>query len=201
MVGDVALAAIARAGYHAQVQMQPWARAQKRVSAGHDLLIIPLSRTPLREDSYTWIAPIMRMERAFFSLHHKVDSFAEAKRRFRLIGVGLGSAQHEILRTAGFPEEQLYPLTIGENPARLLELGRIDAWFNGVPESPYIWKRISQRPLLMGKPMAATDLYLACAKDCDPALVAHLRQAVEELRAEGTLQRLLDAYAAPAAPE
>ena len=71
MVGDVALAAIARAGYLSHIHVTPWARAQQRVSRGKNLLIIPLSRTPEREALYSWIAPIMPLERAFSASMHR----------------------------------------------------------------------------------------------------------------------------------
>lgn len=66
MVGEAVMTAIANAGYIAHVHVLPWARSQKHVSETQDILIAPLSRTPEREDRFTWIAPIMPMERAFF---------------------------------------------------------------------------------------------------------------------------------------
>lgn len=46
IVGDAALLALKRAGYRVRIRVEPWARAQKTVMDGRDLLIIPLSRTP-----------------------------------------------------------------------------------------------------------------------------------------------------------
>lgn len=194
MVGDVILLAMAKAGYVAHIHGLPWARAQKYVNEQQDLLIAPLSRTPEREHLFTWIAPIMPMERAFFSLDRQVSSFAEARKVYRLIGVGLGSAQEEILRTQGFSSEQIYPLIIGDNPAQMLLKGRIDAWFNGVPESQYIWPKVSERKLLMSPVMSKVDLYLACSRQCSAQLVQDLREAIETLRNDGTVARVQERY-------
>ncbi len=194
MVGDVILLAMAKAGYVAHIHGLPWARAQKYVNEQQDLLIAPLSRTPEREHLFTWIAPIMPMERAFFSLDRQVSSFAEARKVYRLIGVGLGSAQEEILRTQGFSSEQIYPLIIGDNPAQMLLKGRIDAWFNGVPESQYIWPKVSERKLLMSPVMSKVDLYLACSRLCSAQLVQDLREAIETLRSDGTVARIQKRY-------
>ncbi|MBO1542072.1 ABC transporter substrate-binding protein [Pseudomonas sp. OA65] len=194
IVGDVAVAAMTKAGYTVKVHVLPWARAQKHVSEEHDHLIAPLSRIPPREDRFTWIASIMPMERAFFSLDRRVSSFAQAKETYRKIGVGLGSAQEDILRAEGFSDEQIYPLAIGDNPAQMLLMGRIDAWFNGVPESRYIWPKVSKRKLLMSKVGSSADLYLACSKQCSPEMVVHLREAVDALRADGTVKRVHDLY-------
>lgn len=193
MVGDVALAAIARAGYLSHIHVTPWPRAQQRVSRGHNQLIIPLSRTPEREDLYTWIAPIAPLERAFFSLDTPVANFAEARQRYKRIAVGLGTAQMEVLKTEGFADEQIVSIKLGENPARMLELGRVDAWFTGVPEGLYLWPKSNNR-LQMSPVMTRSDMYLACSKRCDAKLLEDLRSAVEALRAEGTIQRMLETY-------
>lgn len=194
MVGEVIMQAIARAGYVAHVNVLPWARSQKYVSQKQDLLIAPLSRTPEREHQFTWIAAIMPMGRAFFSLDRQVKSFAEARQTYRVVGVGLGSAQEEILRAQGFSNEQIHPLTIGDNPAQMLLKGRIDAWFNGVLESRYIWKKVSQRKLLMSPIVSEADLYLACSKQCSAQQVQVLRKAVESLRQDGTFMQIQRRY-------
>lgn len=196
MVGDVTLAAIALSGRLGHIVVEPWPRAQRTVANGNNLLIIPLLRTPDREALYTWIAPIMPLERVFFSLDDPVQSFAEARQRYRRIGVGLGTAQVEILHRQGFSNDQVVCLRLGESPARLLEMGRIDAWFTGVPEGLYIWHRFSSssQSLRMSPVLASTDLYLACSKDCDPQLVAELRAAVLYLHNQGVSLRLRQAY-------
>lgn len=196
MVGDVALAAITQSGRLAEIIEEPWPRAQVTVANGKDLLIIPLSRTPEREALYTWIAPIMPLERAFFSLDEPVQSFAEARQRYRRIGVGLGTAQVGILQRAGFDEQQIVQLTLGENPAHLLNKGRIDAWFTGVPEALYIWERSAYRQdnLRMSPILASTELYLGCSKDCDAQLVKQLRATIRRLELEGVNLRLRQVY-------
>lgn len=196
MVGDVTLAAIALTGRLSHIAIEPWPRAQLKVAKGRNLLIIPLSRTADREALYTWIVPIMPLERAFFSLDEPVRSFAEARRRYRRIGIGLGTAQEEILRKEGFADEQIVSITLGDNPAKLLELGRIDAWFTGVPEGLYIWQKSASRTqvLRMSPALTSTDLYLACSRDCDPQLVEELRAAMQTLHDQGVSGRLRQVY-------
>ncbi len=194
IVGDIAVQAMTKAGYAVHIRVLPWARAQKHVSEERDRLIAPLSRIPSREDRFTWIASVMPMDRAFFSLERQVSSFAEAKETYQKIGVGLGSAQEDILRAEGFRDDQIHRLTIGDNPAQMLLMGRIDAWFNGVPESRYIWPKVSKRKLLMSPVNSHADLYLACSKQCSAKMVEALRDAVEALREDGTIDRVHDLY-------
>ncbi|MGA6104667.1 transporter substrate-binding domain-containing protein [Pseudomonas solani] len=200
IVGDATLLALKRAGYQVRILVAPWARAQKRTMEGRDILVIPLSRTPDREASYTWVAPIMELQRVFFTLDEPVKDFAEARARYRQVGVGLGTAQNEILRREGFDGGQIRSLVLGDKPAQLLEMGRIDAWFTGVPEALYIWPKVSHQRLRMSPPLAATDLYLACSLACNPQLVDDLRKAIEALRTDGSLKRIQARYLKDAQP-
>ncbi|SDY44387.1 ABC transporter substrate-binding protein [Pseudomonas sp. NFIX28] len=194
IVGDVVVRALKQAGYASEPRTLPWARAQKYAMEKTNVLLAPLSRTPERENHYTWIAPVMQMDRAFFSLEHKVADFDEARRRFKVIAVGLGSAQEEILRSKGFAPQQVYAMKIGENPAQLLLKGRVDAWFNGVQESRYIWQRVSSRPLLMSPPLVSHELYLACSRVCDADVVAQLAKAIDAMRRDGTVEQIKSRY-------
>ncbi|GAB7532943.1 hypothetical protein PS3A_53590 [Pseudomonas sp. 3A(2025)] len=194
IVGDATLKAAALAGYDLHLLTLPWSRGQRTVQLGEDLLIIPLSRTPDREANYTWIAPIMSMDRAFFSLDKRVETFEQARQTYRRIAVGMGSAQEQKLRDEGFSDEQIYSLKIGDNPAQMLLLGRVDAWFNGVPESRYIWRGVSSKPLLMSPVLMTTDLYLACSKTCNETMIQRFRKAVDTLRGDGTIERIVDEY-------
>ena len=194
IVGDATLLALKRAGYRVRIRVEPWARAQKTVMDGRDLLIIPLSRTPEREAHYTWVAPVMALDRVFFSLDEPVKSFEEARQRYRQIGVGLGTAQSDILHREGFADEQIRHLVLGDKPAQLLLMGRIDAWFTGVTEGLYIWPQITDRKLYMSPPLATTDLYIACSRQCDPQLTDAVAHAMQALRDEGWVQRIQKHY-------
>jgi polar amino acid transport system substrate-binding protein len=201
IVGEVTVKAAALAGYDLHPQALPWARSQRIVQTGKNQLIIPLSRTPGREDQYTWIAPVMTMDRAFFSLDKRVETFEQARQTYGRVAVGMGSAQEQVLRDEGFSAKQIYSLKIGENPAQMLLLGRVDAWFNGVPETRYFWPQVSDRPLLVSPALMKSDLYLACSKICDPTMVDDLRKAIESLRKDGTVRRITDAYLAKLAAQ
>lgn len=193
MVGDVALAAISRAGYLSRLPLKPWPRAQQHVSRGHNMLIAPMPRTPERAELFTWIAPIMLIERAFFSLDTPVANFVEARERYRRVAVGHGTAQQEVLKQQGFSDEQIVSLKLGDSPPRMLELGRIDAWFTSVPEGLYQWSG-SPNKLKMGPVLSSEQLYLACSKHCDTVIVEQLRQSVTDLQRKGVVKTLQDAY-------
>lgn len=192
ITGDIAIMALQRAGYRAVVENAPWPRAQKRTQEARDVMIVPLSRTLEREEHFTWVANIQPLYRAFFTLGNPVSSLEEARQRYRLVAVGLGSAQEEILRRAGFTSDQLYPLKLGDRPIQLVRRGRVDAWFTTELEGRHQWD--SGPALAMSALLAPLDMYIACSLQCDPHLVQSVHDALEGMRADGSLQRIIERY-------
>ena len=194
LFGDIALEALDKAGYRVTIKSDPVLRVTSRLREEENLLFTPFSRTPDREDHYTWVASVMPLPRAFFSFTEPVQDFEQARMLYKRIGVGVGTAQEEILLRHGFSPSQIYPLKLGDTPIKLLELGRIDAWFTVVPEGKYDWGRSNAKPLLMSPEMAITDMFLVCSKRCDTTLVEALRHAMDALRADGSIARIQARY-------
>ncbi len=195
MVGDVVLEAMRRAGLAPQVLVEPNPRAMAAVKQGKNVYIAALSRIAEREPQYTWVAPIMPIDRAFITTGMAVDSYAQARRSFKHIAVSRDTANYQILLAEGFAPEQLVPLNAGESAPRMLLAGRVDAWYNLVPESMTLLHRIGAPKVVIGKRLSPTDLYLACSLDCAPDQVARLRASLAAMRQDGSLARLIRHYA------
>lgn len=194
-VAEITIDAMKRAGYTAEFVFVPWKRGQQEVTEGTNQLIIPLSRTPAREANYTWIAPIYRLERTFAAIGKSIDSYEQAKAELNSVIVGQGSAQEELLKANGFPPGRMRSVRIGQREVDLLRADGLDAWYNGTPETRWKWRQSGRtEALVIGKPIDANDIYLACSPKCDPLIVDRLRTAVLTLVADGTAQRIIDSY-------
>lgn len=192
---EMTQAAARRAGLTPQFAFIPWRRAQEQVAIGRDLLITPLARTPEREDRYRWIAPLYRVERTLASLDKPVDSLEQALAEKRTILVGAGTAQEQLLRSAGYPPELILSVKVGEREMDLLVSGRAQAWLNSSPETIWRWQQAKRpEPLLLGRPIQSDDVYLACSRDCSGALIESFSRAIGEMRADGSMDRLLLRY-------
>lgn len=196
MVGDVVLEAMRRAGLQPRVRVEPNPRAMASVKQHEDMFITALSRIPAREQDYTWVAPILPIHRAFYTLQRKADSYADAKASFTRIAVSRNTANHEILLGEGFTKEQLVEVNAGESAPRMLLAGRVDAWFNMEPESEALLEQIGAPALAKGNHLGSSELYLACSKKCDPEKVRKLAAALAEMKGDGTTRRLMAQYAA-----
>ncbi|MES2317350.1 MAG: transporter substrate-binding domain-containing protein [Pseudomonadota bacterium] len=189
LVGDIVIEAIKRAGYQPRIIVVPNNRALTVVASPdmHDTLIIPLARLEEREPKYTWIAPIVKVNRGFFSTKRQVHSFDEARVSFTLIGVARGTAGISILHREGFDDKQIYELNQGEGALKMLMMGRIDAWYGPIAEGRAMLKAINAPDkVAISSPLGPTFNYLGCSKICDPAIVARLAGALKEMEADGT---------------
>jgi polar amino acid transport system substrate-binding protein len=197
LVGDIVFEAIQRAGYHPRVIVMPSNRAMAVVGAleSQDALIIPLARVEDREARFTWIAPIVKVNRAFFALNRSVGSFDEARAAFNQIGVSRGTAGLSILRKEGFNERQLYEINQGEGALRMLLMGRIDAWYGPVAEGKALLKAIDpEHRAVASALMGPTYNYLGCSKNCSAELVARLGRALKAMDADGSTRAIRIRY-------
>jgi polar amino acid transport system substrate-binding protein len=198
IMSDAMMEALRRAGLEGKLEFPPWPRAQEEAQAGKDILIIALSRTPARENKYTWIYPVLKLDRAFATTGRQVSSFAEARENFHQIAVALRSAQYDILLKEGFTTDQFSTLLIErqEKIPTLLVMGRVDAWFSSIAEIKYaIRGNADAANVVIGPPVGDGTLqYLACSLDCNPDLVAKLRQAAVEMKMDGTMDAIVAMY-------
>jgi polar amino acid transport system substrate-binding protein len=197
LVGDIVFEAIQRAGYHPKVLVMPSNRALSMVGApdSQDALIIPLARVEDREARFTWIAPIVKVNRAFFALNRSVGSFDEARAAFSQVGVSRGTAGLSILRKEGFNESQLYELNQGDGALRMLLLGRIDAWYGPVAEGKALLKSIDpEHRAVASAQLGPTYNYLGCSKNCSAELVARLGRALKSMDADGSTRAIRVKY-------
>jgi polar amino acid transport system substrate-binding protein len=194
MVGDVVLEALRRTGYQPKIVVVPSPRALLIVPTLENTLIIPLARLRERDADFTWIARIMTVERAFFSLDKKVKSFAEAKANFSLIGVARGSAGYRILLDQGFGKEQLVEVNQGAMAPRMLRAKRFDAWYSPVLEAQALQKEVGGPAFVAGVPLGSTEQYLGCSKICDETMVSRLAGALRSMQKEGVVQKIISTY-------
>ena len=195
VVGDMVYEALKRLGKSPRVVVEPPIRAMRSVRESKDALIIPLARLADREPHYTWIFPAYEVQRAFFSISGAASTFDEARTRYPKIAVQLGTAAETILLEQGFSSEQLVRLISIDSAPQMLLKGRVDAWYNWVPETEVLIKRHDpEGKIKRGAILGSTVNYVACSLQCDPELVAGLRKTLEKMKRSGELEKISQRY-------
>jgi polar amino acid transport system substrate-binding protein len=198
IVGDIVLEAIRRAGYQAKLIIVPNNRAIMTVAADEtaNTLIIPLARVSEREALFTWVAPIIKVQRAFFTRDRPIQSFAQARTQLHRIGVARGTAGVNILLDQGFKADQLYQVNEGNIAVKMLQAGRIDAWYGPESQMEFMIKDAGATgAVVKGSALGGTDNYLACSKRCDRAMVDRLNAALAKMEKDSTTKAIIAKYA------
>lgn len=197
VAGDIAVEALRRAGYEVRLEVVPSNRALAIVAhpAARNLLIIPLARVAPRESQYTWIAPLVKVNRAFFSLKKTVRTFGEARASFGAIGVSRGTAGLHILREEGFSDAQIRELNQAQTLPKMLLQRRIDAWYGPLAEGRGLLLAAGATvKTFVSPPLGPTYNYLACSLACDAQLAARLAEALAQMEQDGTARSIREKY-------
>jgi polar amino acid transport system substrate-binding protein len=196
---DAAVEALRRVGFTVDVKLEPWVRAVEDAKAGRGL-IAHFSKTPERERIFDFSQPLVFDRIVVVTRKAREFPFAGVKdligkRVGVLRGVAYGGDWTGAL--AGFTREEdtdavarLGKLARGRLDAAIISSGaaglKIAAAQAGLDDAQFS---------ILPVPILEDPNYLATAKsDGGAALIARLDAAIAEMRADGTVARIMAGY-------
>lgn len=187
-----------------RVSIYPWARAYDMALTEPNVLIYLIARTPEREHLFQWVGEFMQVRYHLYKLRERTDIVANSLDTARkyVIGVMRDDLRHQYLKKQGF-SRLVVSAEIQENFAQLVNR-QVDL----VPLSDSGAARLCREAnfdcagleKLLPLEETTTGLYMAYSKSTPAALVARTHAAFEQLRANGTVRRVMEAKPAPAKP-
>jgi polar amino acid transport system substrate-binding protein len=195
LVGEITIEALRRAGYLVRIHDLPSARALGSVPGEKNVLIIPLAKVKSRVENFTWIFPIVKLDRAFYTLGKPVSSIENAQKKYNTVVVSMGTAGAAILAENGFTAKQIIEVSKGAAAPGMLLAGRADAWYNSIPDAKEILKIVAGGDQVnAGAAIGSTIHYLGCSKKCDPKMVAKIKKAFKAMIKDGTIKKIAANY-------
>lgn len=197
---DLIAAMANRLGRPVAISPVPWARAVVTTREGSHYGVLPLARTPDREDHFRWLIKLAHVQYTFFA-HRKQDGATvindiEALRT-RKIGVLRGSPIINNLQTAKFT--QIVAATNYNDLLRLLEMGAIDAAYAGQPMllAAIRLSSFPENTFVAGTSLGSADLYIGTSLKLDADEVERWSSAYKALQNDGTVAKLRRKYDLP----
>lgn len=184
------------AGHSGRIKFLPWKRALLEVTdSSVPRMIIPLNRSPEREDKFFWIQELFVDKTVLITkrgVHPKIEKVEEALNI--KTGVLLGSPLESQLRSLGFRE--IEPTVDEETNARKLNFGRIGVWHVAKLVAPFVFERhgFAVKDLQYGLGLDENDLYLGASKNFPPAQAEVWRKAYRKIKDDGTLDKIVAKY-------
>lgn len=172
----------------------PWLRAQSETRSSTNRIIIPLTRTPEREDQYNWIAELFQYQFVFISAGGPLPRTLDEARAMR-IAVLRGNPAEKILRDQGFM--QLEAGFSEEINARKLAARHVDVWVAADLAAKSIYRQAGGDPaqLRFGMKLGeAMHVFLASSPGFNNAATRDIADGVARVRVSGEAERIINRY-------
>lgn len=202
VVTDIVKAVMQRTGLDWELRVYPWARAYKMAMEGENVMIYSIFRLENREQLFKWIAvPGLSVNMYLFKPRHRTDIQVKTIDDVKAytVGVTRDTSTHHFLLAQGFEENRnLIPLPSEKQNILMTMPGvkRTD-FSTGDVLSLARWLQLSELPpdyLEKQVFLFKEDIYFAFGLKTKDSVVETVRRAVDELAAEGGLERILENY-------
>lgn len=175
------------------VSFVPWRRAVHLSTASSRTAVFPLSRTPVREARYRWLAPLHHENYLFLAPKNSRFNLADpSKSRQRRVGILRGSVMQAYLQAQGYPN--IVEASSVAEYLRFLDRGIVDAVFGDRDIIAASLKDRHRERYAMSKPLQESVTWLGGSLDFTEAEAALFQQAMKEMVKDGTHARILRKY-------
>lgn len=189
---EVIKEAARRAGRDVDITFFPFERAIFEVVNGPAVMMPSLFQGKPYDGDIRWVAEIQRAELRFASLSQPIHSLDDA-RHLQAIVVERGTTSETLLTALGFENMQTTPSPVSS--ANMLAAERADAWLLTERMMRSTWARMQmEKPLQIGGIVHAVPVFIASSLSLPDDVATAYADAIREMRADGTLARLLAIY-------
>lgn len=180
------------------IQLWPWARGYEMVQTTPGVLLYPTSKTPERALLFKWVGPIITVAQSIMALKktaietEALEDFVENHR----IGTVRDTASEQLLLKKGVRIGALHRVhDLRFNVEKLIER-RLDCIIHNEIASRYMLNKRGYGADKVQTVMTldTTDHYFALSKGTDPQLVKRLQDALDRLKADGSIDAIMAHY-------
>ena len=170
----------------------PWERIYHLALENPGYGVFVTARVPEREKLFKWVGPIGPDDWVLLARGDSpitLTSLEQARQYW--VGAYKGDAIALSLEKQG-----LAPVIVlrDQDNARKLQAGQIDLWATGAPAGQFLARQVGISGFKTVLRFHQAELYLALNKDVPDELVSKLQKALDQLRAEGVLQKISAKY-------
>lgn len=190
---DVLRATFARAGIPYSMTLRfPWERIYNLALEKPGFGVFVTARVPEREALFKWVGPIGPDDWVLLARADSPISLTslEQARPYRI-----GAYKEDVI-ALDLQKKGLNPVIVlrDQDNARRLQAGKIDLWATGDPAGRFLARQVGISGFKTVLRFHQAELYLALNKEVPDAVVAKLQHALDELQAEGVVEKIRAKY-------
>ncbi len=180
------------------IRIFPWPRGYQGVLNRPDTCLFAMTRTEEREKLFKWVGPFYAEKIVLIARKGRQIKISSIEDLVRYkIGVVSNDVGELVLAEKKVPRENIFPASTPEQNANKLGLDRIDMWAYGRIVGMRIIRDVGLNPQdfeIVYSVSFPGDNYFAFHRDIPDQLIEKFQQALDELKAQGTYQEILDRY-------
>ena len=179
------------------IKLWPWSRGYKSLLEKKNTVLFSTNRTEAREKLFKWVGPIAPSHIVLVAKKGrgiKINS-PEDINKYKT-GVVRDDVGEQLLLQFGVKKENLRQTNSGISTAKNLKKDRIDMWAYGVTVVFWTLQSIGENPrdYEVIYSLKRAHYYYAIHKDTDDRVVAELQDALDKLKANGKLEKIVKKY-------
>lgn len=188
---DIVKHAAQALGYQASFKILPLKRARAMLEGSSDYFLLGFARTPERELSVTWVAPLVPTKIAMHNLQHHI---ALPNKRRAEVCAHYGTPMEDWLKRSQHPDYMI--VTSEQACLKLLNNHLVKYWFTETHLAQYLFQqsKLASGSLIEGRVMMSPQLYLAANINTPRARVLAWRQQLEGMAERGEFERITKQY-------
>lgn len=179
------------------IEFLPWARSYRAVQSDPATALFSMTYTPEREQLFDFVGPIIPSIIGVIAKKEKALKITDAAGLNTIkIGAIRDDIGDQLLRGAGVQDAAIDLSSSSEHMLKKLDSGRIDAIAYGTDIASWLLKKMQLDPNAYETVYVLKEgkMGYAFRKGTDPALLKKLQTALDELRADGSIEAISATY-------
>lgn len=179
------------------IAVMPWSRAYEAAQHKPGTVIFVTARLPEREKLFKWVGPITMSQLVLLTTReNSITLHSDDDIRKYRIGVLHNDVAELIMRRLGVPSQKLDMAPDHKTSVLKLLAGRIDMMVKGEKSLNEFLKGIGQNPenFKVLRKVAGVQVCYAFHKDTPDSVIHKYQGALNALRADGALNRIIRRY-------
>lgn len=190
-----------RAGTHFPIEVLSWNEAYKQTLKNKNYIIFPIGRTQLRDKYFYWAGPIAKQKYVFFQKtadKTEIRTLNDAKKAKGIL-VSKNSLAHRVLLRLNFTNLIVVKnASSDKNIKTLAHINKNVLWAEdhsrGIYEIKHLGLNKKIKAMMTNHPLAMTTLNIGFNKNIDPKLVKKWQLILNEMKKDGTYDRIINKY-------
>lgn len=182
------------------IKVWPWARGYETAQKEKNTLLFSTTRTEAREHLFKWVGPIIQSRIVLVAKKKhaiRLATTADLDKANYKVGVVRDDIGEQLLARMGLGKERMVLANSGASLAKMLQAERINLWAYGAPVIMWNLKELGFPADEYEEVYTLSEsqhYYYALNKDTDDRIVARLQAALEQVKANGTFNKIVARY-------